>query len=210
MTEIAAETGRDTAGSDAPGSGTDAKASVGQKAESVGEQAKEKVREGADAVQEKAADVKVQAGQRLRHELDTRSTQVGAELQSTAVAMRRAGEQLQQEGNDGPARVTRYVAERTERLGGYLSGSNSDRFLQDVEDFARRQPWLVGVGGATAGFLAARFLKASSARRYQSTDWGAGPGWQPQSVAWPESTDRERREAALVGTSGGSGGRPEH
>ena len=210
MTEIAAETGRDTAGSVAPGTGTDAKGPAGQKAASVGEQAKDKVREGAEAVQEKAADVKVQAGQRLRQELDTRSTQVGSELQSTAVAIRRAGEQLREEGKDGPARVTSYVAERTERLGGYLSGANSDRFMQDIEDFARHQPWLMAVGGATAGFLASRFLKASSARRYQSTDSGTGSSWQPQSAARPGRTDREPRKVAPVGTSGGSGGRPEH
>ena len=154
MTEIAAETGRDTAGSAASGSGTDAKASVGQKAESVGEQAKEKVREGAEAVQEKAGDGKSQAGQRLRQELDTRSTQVGAELQSTAVAMRRAGEQLRQEGKDGPAQVTSYVAERTERLGGYLSARTPTASCRTSRTSLAVSRGLMAVGGATAGFLA--------------------------------------------------------
>ena len=58
------------------------------------------------------------------------------------------------------------VADRSERLGAYLSTANSDRLLRDLEDFARRQPWLVAGAGALAGFLTARFVKASSGSRY--------------------------------------------
>ena len=167
MTEIAAETGRDTAGSVAPGTGTDAKGPAGQKAASVGEQAKGKVQEGAEVVQEKGAELKSQAGERVRLELDTRSTQAGEQLQGTGEALRRTGEQLRQEGKETPAKVTGYLAERTERLGSYLSSASSDQLLRDVEDFARRQPWLMAAAGATAGFLASRFLKASGSRGYR-------------------------------------------
>jgi hypothetical protein len=39
--------------------------------------------------------------------------------------------------------------------------------LDEVEDFARRQPWVVALGAAGVGFAAARFLKASSGDRYE-------------------------------------------
>jgi len=147
--------------------------SSGSSGGSVPEQAKEKVQEGVEVVQEKAEEWKGTAGERVREELDTRSTEVGAQLQGTATAMRRTTEQLRQDGNEVPARAMDFIAERTERLGGHLAGAQADQVLRDVEAFARRQPWLVAVGGAAAGFLAARFLKASSSARYRSASAGA-------------------------------------
>ncbi len=50
--------------------------------------------------------------------------------------------------------------------------------IRDVENFARRQPLLFAVGGATLGFLASRFMKASSSSRYQggSGSYQSGSG----------------------------------
>jgi ElaB/YqjD/DUF883 family membrane-anchored ribosome-binding protein len=121
-------------------------------------------------------------GERVRQEVDTRSTEAGTQLQGTASAMRRTTEQLRQEGHEVPAKAMDFVAERTERLGSYLTGANADQVLLDVEAFARRQPWLVAVGGAAAGFLAARFLKASSGARYQTSSAGS-PTWAPKESA---------------------------
>ena len=63
-----------------------------------------------------------------------------------------------------PRREGRHHAER---LGGYLSDSSADRILSDVEDFGRRQPLAVIGLGVAVGFVASRFLKASSRERYQ-------------------------------------------
>ena len=59
------------------------------------------------------------------------------------------------------------AADRAERLGGYLKQSDADRILGDIEDFGRRQPLAVLVGGLALGFIASRLLKASSSNRYQ-------------------------------------------
>lgn len=183
---------------------------------SVPEQAKEKVQEGVEVVQEKAQELKGTAGERVRQEVDVRSTEAGTQLQGTAAAMRRTTEQLRQEGNDGPARAMDFVAERAERLGSYLTGANADQVLRDVEGFARRQPWLVAVGGATAGFFAARFLKASSSARYQASSAATGSRqtWQPEaspaarpsmgSGAIPATTVQETGEQPVLTAPRGS------
>ena len=64
--------------------------------------------------------------------------------------------------------------DRLERLGNYLTDADSDRMLRDVEDFARRQPWLVAGGGMLLGLFGSRLLKASSSRRYELSDQSNG------------------------------------
>jgi ElaB/YqjD/DUF883 family membrane-anchored ribosome-binding protein len=106
--------------------------------------------------------------ERAREQVDQRSTQVGDQLTDVAQALRRTSDNLRSEGKQAPAGTTDAVAERAERLGSYLRESSGDRILDDLEDFARRQPWLVAAGGMAVGLVAARFLKASSSRRYES------------------------------------------
>lgn len=148
-----------------------------EKAEQVTEQAQDKVREGAE-----------QARGRLRDEVDRRSTQAGEQVRSTADALRSTSGQLRQEGKDGPARIAEQAAERGERLGSYLHDSSADRILDDVEDFARRQPLAVAAAGLALGFAAARFLKASSAKRYESRSGREGDGRLGASPAYASSS----------------------
>ena len=133
---------------------------------STTEQAKEKVQETTQQVQEKAGELGSQASTRLRSEIDTRTTAAGTQLQTTAAAMKRTGESLRQDGSQTEAKLIDGVADRAERLGGYLTNVNADRLLRDVEDFGRRQPWLLAASGAVVGFFASRFMKASSDKRY--------------------------------------------
>ena len=92
--------------------------------------------------------------------------------------VRSVGEELRKQGKDGPAKVADQAAERADKLGGYLQDADAERILRDVEDFARRQPWAVVAGGLAVGFLASRFLKASSQQRYRSASYGSGSGAQ--------------------------------
>jgi hypothetical protein len=133
-----------------------------------------------EQVKERVADVaeqaKDQTRSQLQEQIDTRTTQVGDQMSAGAEAVRRTVVQLRQEGNDRAAGVIEAVADRAERLGTYLTGANGDRILRDAEDFARRQPWLMATAGALTGFLASRFVKASSGTRYQSrpsSEWKA-------------------------------------
>jgi ElaB/YqjD/DUF883 family membrane-anchored ribosome-binding protein len=169
------------------------------------EQAMEKAQETAQQVQQqagqKAQELKSQAGSKLRTELDNRSTQAGEQVSSTAAAFRRVGEELRGEQKDGPARLADQVADRAERVGRYLTESDGERILRDLEQFARRRPWLVAVTGAAAGFLASRFVKASATR-----DGGSGTGGER---ALPERAGTGEPAMASVGEQSFVGGGPE-
>jgi hypothetical protein len=109
-----------------------------------------------------------QARSRLRDQVDQRSTEAGDQVQSAAQDVRSMAEQLRGQGKDTPARMAEQVADRAESFGSYLRDADGERLLRDVEDVARRQPWLVAASGLVFGFATSRFLKASSSRRYQS------------------------------------------
>jgi hypothetical protein len=136
-------------------------------AQQATDQAKQKAGEVAGQAQEKAQEAAGQAKSRARDEIDRRSTDAGEQVSTTAQDLRSVGDTLREQGKDTPARIADQAADRAERLGGYLKESDADRILNDVEDFARRQPWVVVAGGLAVGFMAARFLKASSSERYQ-------------------------------------------
>jgi gas vesicle protein len=144
-------------------------------AQDAKEQAKQKAGEVTGQAQEKAQEAAGQAKSRARDEIDRRSTEAGEQVSSTAGDLRSVSEQLREQGKDTPAKLADQAADRVEQVGGYLKDADSDRILSDVEDLARRQPWLVVAGGVALGFAAARFLKASSSQRYQQRSVGSSP-----------------------------------
>jgi uncharacterized protein YjbJ (UPF0337 family) len=129
-------------------------------------QAKDKAQEVAGQAQEKAQEAAGQARDQVRSQIDSRSTQAGEQVSGHAQSLRSVGEQLRERGEDKPAKLADQAAERLERAGGWLTQSDADRILGDVEDFARKNPWAVMAGGLALGFAASRVLKASSTDRY--------------------------------------------
>lgn len=134
----------------------------------VTDQAREKAGEAADQARETAQNLAGQAQDRIREQVDQRSTEAGERVGSTAQDMRSVGSELRNQGKEGPARVAEQAADRIDRAGSYLREADADRILDDVEDFGRSKPWAVLAGAAVAGFVAARFLRASSRDRYSS------------------------------------------
>ena len=129
----------------------------------------EKAQEVAGQAQEKAQEAAGQAKSRVREQVDQRSTEAAGRFQSTAGDIRQVGQQLREQGQEQPAKIAEQVADRAERVGNYLERSDGDTILRDVEDFGRRQPWAVVLGGLALGFAASRLLKASSESRYQDS-----------------------------------------
>jgi ElaB/YqjD/DUF883 family membrane-anchored ribosome-binding protein/ribosome-associated toxin RatA of RatAB toxin-antitoxin module len=133
-------------------------------AEGAGAKAQEVVSQAKEQVHEKAGQVKGTAMDRLRGQLDSQSTRLGEQVTPFAQALRESGTHLGEEGQSQGAQAAHSAADQAERLAGYLKESDSNRILGDVEDFARRRPWLTGAIGLAIGFVAARFVKATADR----------------------------------------------
>jgi hypothetical protein len=166
-------------------------------ATATSDRAKEQVQEKAQVTQEKVKEGAATLQSRAREQIDQRSTQAGEQMSSSAQALRSTSERLREEGQDGPARAAERAADQAERLGGYLTESDADRILDDVEDFGRRRPLAVVAIGIAAGFAASRFLKASSSSRYagrpqQPAALDEGVGSEVQGTASPAGFSDER------------------
>ena len=162
------------------------------------QQAKEQVQQAAGQVQDKAQEATHQAKGRLREQVDTRSTDAGEKVSTTAEDIRTVGNQLREQGKDQPAKLADQAANQAEKLGGYLKRSDADRILGDIEDFGRRQPLAVAAAGLALGFAASRFLKASSSERYQAS---RRPG------EYPATSPGQRVDAGAIGPAyGGANG----
>lgn len=133
----------------------------------TGDSRMEDVKAQAGEQAHKAAD---QARERARGMVDERSTQAGERISTQASDIRTVAEQLREQGKDQPAKVADQAADRIEKVGSYLTESDGDRILRDVERMARENPWAVVAGGIALGFAASRFLKASSRERYRSSN----------------------------------------
>jgi ElaB/YqjD/DUF883 family membrane-anchored ribosome-binding protein len=141
--------------------------------EGLVDQATSQVQEAASAAQQKVVDLKGQGKGKLGDTLDQRTNQAGEQARKMAQALRQSGEQLRSQGEgEQAAGVAEGAADRFERLGGYLEKTSGDELLRDVEEFARRRPWMIAGIGLLAGLAASRFLKASSERRYDSMHAG--------------------------------------
>jgi hypothetical protein len=149
-----------------------------------------------DVAKEKAQDVKAQAGEQVRKQFDERSTQAGDQLSQQVQDVRAVGDQLREQGKDGPAKLADQVADRGERLSSYLRDSDADRLIRDLEDFGRQRPLAVVAAGVVAGFAASRFLKASSRSRGQTSA-------QPRSVGTPALEAPRPTPAPLNGATDG-------
>jgi hypothetical protein len=127
-----------------------------------------KAAEIAGQAQNTAQQAAGQAQEKVREQLNERSSQAAAKINEQASDMRSVSEALREQGKHGPAGAADRIAGYAENVGGYLRDKDSDQLLADMEDFGRRQPWAIAAGGLTLGFIASRFLKASSNRRYQT------------------------------------------
>jgi hypothetical protein len=152
----------------------------------------DKAQQVVSQAQAKAQPAIGQAQDRVRSEVDRRSTMAGEQLTSVASAMRHTSDELRSQGNEPHAKLADAAAERMDQVGGYLQRADSDTILGDLEDLARRQPLLVVAGGLVVGLAAARFLKASSERRTTTQrSWTpeTRPSWTPETQSsWTPET----------------------
>jgi hypothetical protein len=159
-------------GAESAGGGTQQKAqeaagAAKEQASQVAGQAQQKVGQVAGQAKEQAGQVAGQARSQVKTQVDQRSTQAGQLVTSQASDIRSVSQTLREQGKDKPAQLVDQAASRIEGIGSYLTNSDADTILHDLEDFGRKRPTAILAGGLALGFLASRFLKASSSQRYQ-------------------------------------------
>ena len=169
----------------------------------VAGQASAKVQDVASTAQEKAGELTSKGRSRLSEQLDQRTTDAGSQAHSVAQALRSSTDRLNEDGNAKAADIANRAADQVERVGSYLQQKNGDDILRDVEDFARRRPWLIAGLGFLGGIVGSRFLKASSEKRYDS--YSGYSGYPSRSAYGDYDGSRELPQTTgggYVGTTG--------
>lgn len=115
-----------------------------------------------EKVRGKAAEVAGMAKEKIADQYDQQKDRAMNEVEHLATALRRAGENLRDEGNSSiGAAVLSRVAGHLETVGGSMEGKDLDGLVRDVERIARRNPAAFIGGAMLLGFAASRFLKSS-------------------------------------------------
>lgn len=198
-----------TSGSGSAGGGAADQAKA--KAQDAAGTAQEKAQQAAGQAQEKAQQAAGQARTQIKEQLDQRSTQAGERVTATAGDIRSVGDTLRDQGKDAPAKLADNAALQIEKVGSYLQRTDGSSLLNDVERFARNNPWATALGGLAVGFAASRALKASSSDRHHAgtssaTPASSGTPAPPPSYAPVTSPATTGTPASTgVGTSAGVG-----
>jgi hypothetical protein len=109
---------------------------------------------------------------RMRAEVDMRSSRVAVELKAFANAFRASASSLREQGHAGEAEMVDQIAGRADRLAARLATASTDELLENAKQFsgeavayARREPALVVAGAFTIGLLIPKVLDVIATRR---------------------------------------------
>jgi len=97
----------------------------------------------------------------VRRRIEKRTHAAGARISEVAKLLRSSVRDVQSRDSPFADDVVKSIAQRLDAAGRYLSASDTDRLLADVESLARRVPLTFTVTGFLLGFSTGRFLRAS-------------------------------------------------
>ena len=119
--------------------------------------------DSADGARQRPGDVRENAGQATRSRLNAHKDEAADGLGVVADALRDAARRQGGDDSSRPAiaQLTGSAAEGLERLSSTLRSKDIGGMVRDVQRFAREQPVAFFGLSLAAGFVAARFLKAS-------------------------------------------------
>jgi hypothetical protein len=147
-----------------------------QQARTGTEAAQEEAEHLTDRAREKTGELRRQAEEaahgvrdRARSIADQQKHAAAGRVEGVAHALRRASDDLREQGQPMIAEYSRYAAEGLESMAQSPARRDVDDFVGDVEKFARQRPVAFLGGSIVAGVALVRFMKSSSARRYRRT-----------------------------------------
>lgn len=195
------------------------------KAQEVATRAQQKVSETATAAQQKVSETAAvakeqvtrkasQVGEQAKASVDTRMNEVAHELGSVADAVRQTTQEV---GGDQNAAVSRYgeqLAGQIESISSYLNNNGVEEVLDDLQNFARRQPAMFLGGAFMLGIVVGRFLRSSTDRGYgldqggrdlygqpyADTSYGGSTGYSGGATGYSDQS-RSRAQTGLNQTS---------
>ncbi|HJU15188.1 MAG TPA: hypothetical protein VJ770_01850 [Stellaceae bacterium] len=141
----------------------------------------------------------VEAGRSaIQSVLDEQKAGAARQVAAVAEATRSAAQSLDRSKLPTLARYAEEAAGGIEEFGTTLRDRNWSELIGETEDFARRRPALFAAGIVLAGFLLARFLRASSRR----------PAAAPANPAMEMGAIERESEAVTAAVESGSGENP--
>lgn len=165
--------------------GDDAGAQMGDTAREMAASATEAVETGAETVKRKAADAREAIASGAGAALETARDAALEQADTLRATLSDAGERLavtlerasvDRAGDLLPARVLTTVADGLSSASQALRERSVGELATDVRALARRHPGAFMAAAAVAGFAAARFVRASAARRLAERELEAGRG----------------------------------
>ena len=96
-----------------------------------------------------------------RRRIEKRTHAAGARISEVAKLLRSSVRDVQSRDSPFADDVVESIAQRLAAAGRYLSVSDTDRLLADVESLVKRVPLTFTVTGFLLGFPTGRFLRAS-------------------------------------------------
>lgn len=140
-------------------------------------------------IREETRRLKQQATEKARSYADERKQKAADQVGGMAQALRSAADSLQSQDQRYIADYIGRAAEGLDRMSGALRQRDIGALARQAQDIARQQPTLLIGGAMVAGFLAARFAKASGARQDGSRDGRRLAEGMSQSGATGRSAD---------------------
>lgn len=106
----------------------------------------------------------------ISEQIDQRTTDLGNMVGEHVGNLRRMSNSLRSQGQDATASLADMAADRLNQVSTYLTETDGDRIIHDVEAVARKQPLLTAAAGLAVGVTAARLLKAAATNRNRNGD----------------------------------------
>lgn len=154
----------------------------------------------AEQMKQKAAEITEEISGTIKDEaerlFDEQKGKAASKVGRFGKAMHQAAHALHAVKADGVADMVDGAAERVEGLNDYLEERTLAQVLEDVGEVARSHPGMMLGGLFVAGFVGARFLKASASR--EDSDGAEASGGDEGD----ESGDEDDRPARRGGSSG--------
>jgi hypothetical protein len=143
---------------------------------------------------------------RVRAEVDMRSSRVAVELKAFANAFRASASSLREQGHGSEAEMVEQVAGRADRLAAHLATASTDELLENAKQlsaeavaYARREPALVVASAFAIGLLIPKVLDVIATRR--DTDRSRRQSTTESKVATAGSVDTTELEETVIVTS---------